>query len=184
MAPTGALSKSAQRLRIELVRILFCTHGGSSKGVRSFLASNLLSYARKHPDVKFSVELRARRHPIAVGRYRNGYERTLELSNQDTSEIEERLDYLINSLGNKQRPPSQLSYGVVSRSPSIQGMTRVAHLTPNWLTELAQKAFAEARTRSGIPSFEEIVEDVGMTRATRIFQRVRLLTQKDRKASS
>jgi large subunit ribosomal protein L43 len=171
------LSPAAQHLRIEQVRILFCTFGGSSGGIRSFLSSELFSYARQHPDVKFSVERRARRHPLAIGRYRNGYERTLELSNQSPREIRERLDYLINSLGNKQRPPTQLSYGVVSQSPSIQGMTRVAQLTPDWYVQVARKALDGARSRAGIPSFAEIVDHVGMTRATRIFQRVQLLAR-------
>jgi large subunit ribosomal protein L43 len=177
MAATGALSNAAQRLRIERVRILFCTFGGSSKGVRSFLATDFIAYAQKHREVEFSIELRKRRHPVAHGLYRNGYERTLELSNMNSSEIKDRLEYLINSLGNKQRTPAQLSYGVLSRSPSIQGMTRVAHISPSWFKDVAERAFSQARQRYGIPSFGDIVDDVGMARATRIFQRVRLLAQ-------
>ena len=164
-------------MRIQVIRLRYCGRSGSSAGMREYLAHRFVEYARRHPEVQFKVELRPQGHPVAVGVYANGYERVLDVKNLDAQEVAERVAYLRGMLGRPPRTPSQLSFGVISRHPSIQGMTRVAHWNVHTAERHFRLAMEHARKRYGVPSFGELVQELGMVQATRLYRDVEALAR-------
>lgn len=161
---------AVERLALRSVAVQFCSRGGSSAGTREYVAEQLVPLAREHPHIEFHVSSRPNRPPVVTGTYANTFRRVLELSNQTPREIHERIMYLRDTLGRTQRKPSQLSFGVVSRRPSVQGMTRSpkdAEQTAGRVSPTLLRPLPEA-----VPSFGELVRELGARDALQVYEKV------------
>jgi large subunit ribosomal protein L43 len=119
----------------------YCKNGGSSRGVREYIETGLVDFARQNPQIECRTVVRNGRHPYVQGLYpanlqayeeaaANGtYEqterdRTLEttVKNMLPEEVEQEMLALRARTGRKALSNSKLKKGWFSRHPSIQGM--------------------------------------------------------------
>ena len=93
---------------------------GSSKGVREWMRSSIIDFAKVNPDVEVETELKRATHPFARAYYANGNDKTIGLKNLSVDEIDSYVFDLRSQIGRK---TSSNGYHkpVLSDTPSVQG---------------------------------------------------------------
>mmetsp|Transcript_37166 Transcript_37166/g.109655 ORF Transcript_37166/g.109655 Transcript_37166/m.109655 type:complete len:137 (-) Transcript_37166:1286-1696(-) len=109
---------------LEKLLLQYCPRDGSSAGMRAFLQDYLPSLRASNVQLEIETLQRQRRHPKAVGMYRNGISKPIDVKNLSAAEIAEHIMWMRNSHGRGQ------DYKVtgrrhLSRNPTIQGMWTV-----------------------------------------------------------
>lgn len=97
--------------------VSYCNWGGSSRGIRAFMESELPALKEKNPQLEVITEL-SRQHPYLKGIYRNRNERVVCVKNMDPEEVLLNATRLRNSLGRK---VVKLRTRHVTKHPSVQG---------------------------------------------------------------
>lgn len=102
----------------------YCNWGGSSKGARELLRSNIKEVAAKYPKVQFEL-VRDSGHPVLKGQYANGKEKVICVKNYDPVKIAEKIHLLTQSSGNQLK-----KYTVAVESPngSVRGIWSPFHV--------------------------------------------------------
>mmetsp|Transcript_13767 Transcript_13767/g.29639 ORF Transcript_13767/g.29639 Transcript_13767/m.29639 type:complete len:137 (-) Transcript_13767:1040-1450(-) len=105
---------------LESLVLTYCSKGGSSQGVRTFVQDLLPAFQSRNPQLHIKDYCVPRRHPKAVAQYRNGRSKPVCLKNMDAAGVMETISWMRSSHGRGQE------YKVVrsrqlSRQPSIQG---------------------------------------------------------------
>jgi large subunit ribosomal protein L43 len=114
-------------MQLSKLRLVYCEHGGSSAAVREFIGSDkIINWAKEHPHVNVSVEVRNGHHPFVEGQYVSGKPKVITVKNETSQELKKVMDMLYNSSGRK---ITKLRKPVITATPSIQGVwTPMLHL--------------------------------------------------------
>ncbi|KAL3339008.1 hypothetical protein AABB24_027895, partial [Solanum stoloniferum] len=98
--------------------VSYCNWGGSSRGIRAFMESELPALKEKNPHLEVVTELNRGQHPFLKGLYKNKNERVVCVKNLSQEEVLEAATKLRNSLGRK---VVKLKTRHVTKQPSVQG---------------------------------------------------------------
>nr|CAG4652247.1 EOG090X0FS9 [Triops cancriformis] len=85
--------------QLQRVTIKFCKSHGDSHGVRQFVESDLLDFAKHNPSVVVYLKPRRHRSPVAVAEYLNGERDSLSLKNMSREEVLKWLEYIRGKTG-------------------------------------------------------------------------------------
>jgi large subunit ribosomal protein L43 len=97
-----------------------CAHNCYS----SFIKFVLPKFAASHPQIEFTVSPRPSRHPIIVGHYINGRQRTICVRNMEALEIVKKAEILRDASGEKLK---KYNKPVQSINPSVRGVWSPYH---------------------------------------------------------
>jgi len=104
---------------LKLLKFSYCPKGGSSRGIRQFLASEeLKKFKETNPQVEVVSQEKLFRHPFVEGEYVHGNLKKIVVKNTEPKEIMEKLIYLRNQWGNHGKTWNNRQY---TQKPSIQG---------------------------------------------------------------
>ncbi|XP_039010706.1 54S ribosomal protein L51, mitochondrial-like [Hibiscus syriacus] len=92
--------------------------GGSSRGIRAFMQSDLPTFKEKNPQLEVVTELIRGQHPHLKGFYKNKNERVVCVKNMTPEDILLHATRLRNALGRK---VVKLKTRHVTKHPSVQG---------------------------------------------------------------
>lgn len=106
------------RYQLKELVVRYCDWGGSSRGVREFIAKDLVRFAEANPQLKINVLRGNNMHPVLRGRYINGRERVVDVKNIKSREVKEFAIRMRNQSGRKVK---KFSKPVITERPSIQG---------------------------------------------------------------
>jgi large subunit ribosomal protein L43 len=84
----------------ELV-IRYSDYDGSSKGIREWLRTTVVNFAKHNPELVIKTELKRNVHPYVRGVYMNGNSKTICIKNLDTEKISGYVADLRNQIGRK-----------------------------------------------------------------------------------
>ncbi|KAK1864181.1 hypothetical protein I4F81_006731 [Pyropia yezoensis] len=164
MARRGVFELRHVLLRYELA-------GGSSAGVRSFVETDLVDWARAHPFVRVETQVH-RGHPNVIGQYVTGYERQLDLKNRTRADVGARFAYLRNTLGRLVPLHRRVRSGVTSsRNRSIQGMWHTPAGDPRLPPLPVEIAARERLATQGLDA-DSLVEELGLEGFMRVLDRL------------
>lgn len=164
MARRGVFELRHVLLRYELA-------GGSSAGVRSFVETDLVAWARAHPFVRVETQIH-RGHPHVIGQYVTGYERQLDLKNRTRADVGARFAYLRNTLGRLVPLHRRVRTGVTSsRNRSIQGMWHTPAGDPR-LPPLPVEVAARQRLAAQGLDADNLVAELGLDGFMRVLDRL------------
>jgi len=107
--------------QLKKITLAYCEHGGSSQGLRTFLASsNRKEIQDTNPHIEFVYRKSNGRHPLLIAEYQNGVSTPISLRNLEIPEIRRFIDYVNNRRGGPHRNWTERRRHVTDR-PSIQG---------------------------------------------------------------
>lgn len=123
--------------------LFYCEHGGSSKAVRDFLASdNLIQWAKERPHLAIQVRVRNGKHPYVKADYltsrSHAHQICLKSNEARSPDIQKVLDQLYNRSGRK---ITKFTKPVYTQTPTVQGIWTPAlnlHLTPEFPLEIKE----------------------------------------------
>ncbi|CAF2174159.1 unnamed protein product [Brassica napus] len=104
--------------QLQKLVVSYCNWGGSSRGIRAFMESELPALIEKNPQLEVATELSRGQHPYLKGIYRNRNERVVCVKNMDPEQVLLNATRLRNSLGRK---VVKLRTRHVTKHPSVQG---------------------------------------------------------------
>ena len=94
------MSLKGVRQMKELV-IRYSDYDGSSKGIREWMRTNLVDFAKTNPDLTIKTELKRCVHPFLRGNYANGNSKTICVKNLQPEGITDYVMDLRNQIGRK-----------------------------------------------------------------------------------
>ncbi|GMM52263.1 mitochondrial 54S ribosomal protein [Starmerella bacillaris] len=106
------------------ITLRFCNWGGSSKGMRELLRTQLKDIAAKDPKIEFNV-LQESGHPVIQGEYTNGVKKTICVRNKNPTEILEKLTFIKDCGGTKLK---KYKRAVESTNESVRGVWSPFHV--------------------------------------------------------
>ena len=92
--------------------------------VSGFIKSLLPEFAKKHPQIEFSVSPRPSKHPVIVGHYINGRERSICVRNLEPLQVLKKAELLRDASGEKNK---KLTKPVSSINESVRGVWSPYH---------------------------------------------------------
>lgn len=109
------------------VTLQYCNWGGSSQGMRDFLTHekrSLAKFASENKDVFFEIK-QQKGHPQLVLHYNNGKTQTVDVRNQNVSEITKKLWESVQRSGNDL---FKFNQKVMSNNESVRGIWSPLHV--------------------------------------------------------
>lgn len=91
--------QGVKQLKELLIR--YSDYDGSSKGIRDWMRSSLVTFATKNPEFIIKTQLKRNVHPFVRGYYLNGNDKTICIKNQSPELIEGYINDLRNQIGRK-----------------------------------------------------------------------------------
>eukprot|EP01018_Ginkgo_biloba_P003684 Gb_40085 [translate_table: standard] len=104
--------------QLEKLTARYCDWGGSSRGIREFIQSQLPTFIQQNPQLEVATEMIRGKHPHLRGYYRNKVVRMVDARNLDAKDIMLQATRLRNALGRK---VLKLKTRHVTKNPSVQG---------------------------------------------------------------
>ncbi|TMW50614.1 hypothetical protein DOY81_004303 [Sarcophaga bullata] len=106
--------------QLQRVTLKFCKNNGSSKGMREFIESSLVDFAKENPGIVVYVKPRRHRTPVLIGEYLNGQREWLNCRNSTKEEVLKWIELLKTQNG----PSSAMRLRKMWHTdvPSIQGL--------------------------------------------------------------
>ncbi|KAI1504226.1 thioredoxin-like protein [Biscogniauxia marginata] len=111
-------------LQCKKMDIHYCDHSGSSRGMNSFIRSQLSKFAASHPQIEFAVSPRPRKHPVLIGHYINGKSKAICVKNMDPLQILKKAELLRDASGEKVK---RVNKPVTSINQSVRGVWSPYH---------------------------------------------------------
>ncbi|KAI5860518.1 thioredoxin-like protein [Durotheca rogersii] len=111
-------------LQCKRIEILYCDYSGSSRGMNSFIKSQLYKFASLHPQIEFAVSPRPRKHPVITGYYINGATKSICVKNLDSLQILKKMQSLRDASGEKVK---RVNKPVTSINESVRGIWSPFH---------------------------------------------------------
>ncbi|XP_017780716.1 PREDICTED: 39S ribosomal protein L43, mitochondrial [Nicrophorus vespilloides] len=105
--------------QLQRVVLKFCKNNGSSRGVRDFIESDLVNFAKDHPGVVVYLKPRRHRGPVIVAEYLNGEKQHVYCRNFTSEVVSKWLTLLKNQQGNHEGMRLRKMWH--TDHPSIQG---------------------------------------------------------------
>ncbi|KAF6839744.1 mitochondrial 54S ribosomal protein MRPL51 [Colletotrichum musicola] len=102
----------------------YCDWAGSSKGMNGFIKSQLSKFAAANPQIEFSLSPRPGKHPMVVGHYINGRQKSICVRNMEPLEILKKAELLRDASGEKVK---KVNKPVTSFNPSVRGVWSPYH---------------------------------------------------------
>lgn len=119
----GAFVKPCHKVTVQ-----FCNWGGSSQGVRDFLAQtsrkSLLAIAAQNKDTLFEV-VKRNGHPQFTFHYNNGSSQSVDVRNLKVEQVSKKLEEFIQKSGNA---PFKFNHKVMSDNESVRGIWSPLHV--------------------------------------------------------
>nr|CAG4641280.1 EOG090X0FS9 [Eulimnadia texana] len=114
--------------QLQRITFKFCKNHGSSQGVRDFIESNLLPFAKENPGTVVYLKPRRHRSPIMVAEYLNGEKEQISCHNLPKEEVQQWLGYLRTRSG---VPVMRFRKTQHTDYPTVQGVwTPFTHQPP------------------------------------------------------
>ncbi|KAH9883880.1 thioredoxin-like protein [Xylariomycetidae sp. FL2044] len=111
-------------LQCKRIDIHYCDYSGSSRGMNAFIKSQLSRFASTHPQIEFAVSPRPRKHPVLIGHYINGNQKSICVKNLDSLQILKKAELLRDASGEKVK---RVNKPVTSISESVRGIWSPYH---------------------------------------------------------
>lgn len=106
---TGAMSVRGIRQLRELT-IKYSDIDGSSRGIREWMNTHLLKFAKENPTLLIRTERKRNQHPFLRGHYLNGNSKTIGIKNQSVEQIHDYVFHLRNQIGRRVRVSALFPY--------------------------------------------------------------------------
>ncbi|GAW22307.1 hypothetical protein ANO14919_118430 [Xylariales sp. No.14919] len=104
--------------------IHYCDQSGSSRGMNSFIKSELSKFAALNPQIEFAISPRPRKHPLITGHYINGKQKSICVRNMHALQILKKVELLRDSSGEKTK---KVNKPVTSINESVRGVWSPYH---------------------------------------------------------
>merc|ERR1711911_234780 len=132
--------------QLQRITFKFCKNHGGSRGVRDFVESDLLDFARLNPGTVVYLKPRRHRSPVLVAEYLNGQREHMSCHNFTREEVLKWVEYLRTRSG---EPVERLRRFQHTDYPSIQGVwTPFTNASPhNNVTQFPDPALSEPLDR-------------------------------------
>ncbi|KAK8101083.1 mitochondrial 54S ribosomal protein mL43 [Apiospora kogelbergensis] len=111
-------------LQCKRLDIHYCDHSGSSRGMNAFIKTHLSKFAQTHPAIEFAVSPRPRKHPVMIGHYINGRQKSICVANMEPSQILKKAELLRDASGDKVK---RVNKPVTSINESVRGVWSPYH---------------------------------------------------------
>ncbi|KEI36282.1 uncharacterized protein L969DRAFT_91128 [Mixia osmundae IAM 14324] len=98
----------------------------SNRGLRDFLANDVVEFARSVPSVEVIVKQRKAGHPIVRGHYVNGRDKVICLRGLEGTGVQQKVKLLVDASGQKLRR-IKAEHPVQSTNESVRGMWSAFH---------------------------------------------------------
>ncbi|XP_076306022.1 mitochondrial ribosomal protein L43 [Tachypleus tridentatus] len=148
--------------QLQRVSLIFCKSSGSSKGVREFIETELVDFARANPGTVVYLKPRRHRGTYMCAEYLNGHKDYITCNNFTQDEVRKWLEYLKNKSG---FPIIRLRKHWHTDHPSIQGVWNPFTHKPSYLNVATFPVKERSEYKSLMPSATEqlvqIAEQVG-----------------------
>nr|CAH7735726.1 unnamed protein product [Callosobruchus chinensis] len=105
--------------QLQRVVLKFCKNNGSSRGMRDFIESDLVNFAKDNPEVVLYLKPRRHRTAVIKAEYLNGDEQWLNCRNSTNEEILKWLNMLVTQSQN--HTSTRIRKLWHTDNPSIQG---------------------------------------------------------------
>ncbi|KKA30120.1 hypothetical protein TD95_005113 [Thielaviopsis punctulata] len=121
---TGQNGVGAFVLQCKRINFHYCDWAGSSVGMNGFIKSQLAKFAAANPEIEIEVSPRPGKHPVIIGHYMNGKERSVCVRNLQPDQILKKAQMLRDSSGEKNRRTNK---PVTSIAESVRGVWSPYH---------------------------------------------------------
>ncbi|KAI1075306.1 thioredoxin-like protein [Whalleya microplaca] len=111
-------------LQCKRMDIHYCDHSGSSRGMNVFIKTQLSKFAAAHPQIEFAVSPRPRKHPVLIGHYINGKQKSICVKNMEALQILKKVELLRDASGEKVK---RVNKSVTSINESVRGIWSPYH---------------------------------------------------------
>ncbi|KAI1423610.1 thioredoxin-like protein [Xylaria sp. FL1777] len=111
-------------LQCKRMDIHYCNQSGSSRGMNAFIKSQLSKFASLNPQIEFTVSPRPRKHPVLIGHYINGKEKSICVRNMDSLQVLKKAELLRDANGEKVK---RVNKPITSINESVRGVWSPYH---------------------------------------------------------
>lgn len=116
--------------QLKRVTLKFCKSHGGSRGVREYIETDLVDFARSNSGTVVYLKPRRHRGPVIKAEYLNGNTDWLYCQNYTRDEVRKWLEYMLTKSGN---PIVRFRKPYHTDSPSIQGVWNPFTHKPTYL---------------------------------------------------
>ncbi|KAH8157274.1 hypothetical protein CIB48_g10973 [Xylaria polymorpha] len=103
-------------LQCKKMDIHYCNH--------AFIKSQLSKFATLNPQIEFAVSPRPRKHPVLIGHYINGKQKSICVKNMDSLQVLKKAELLRDASGDKIK---RVNKPITSINPSVRGVWSPYH---------------------------------------------------------
>lgn len=119
---------------LKKLKIRYCDWGGSSAGMRDFVASDLPAFRAANPQIEIETVVRRNRHPVVEGTFANAAIHPVDVKNLSARGVAQQVAWLRSGSGRR----------ATARVPPRRQLNRTESIQGRWTVD----TFASAGARS------------------------------------